>query len=211
MRVKGKSYERILNDGFTYNITVPVKKAGAYQLRTALRDVPTQRVGSASQFIEVPDMKKNRLALSGILMSGMPPQLAQKNGVAVSAQSGSSDDSLVASDPDAGADVRRLKRGLVVVYSYAIYNAQIDNTTGKPQLKIQVRMFLDGKQVFGGKETPFDASNQPDLKRLAMTGAFQLGSLMAPGEYVLQIIVTDALAKEKYNVASQWTDFEIVK
>jgi hypothetical protein len=34
---------------------------------------------------------------------------------------------------------------------------------------------------------------------------------MAPGEYVFQIIVTDALAKEKHRVASQWLGFEIVK
>jgi hypothetical protein len=34
---------------------------------------------------------------------------------------------------------------------------------------------------------------------------------MVPGEYVLQLIVTDALAKEKRRVATQWIDFEIVK
>jgi VWFA-related protein len=57
LQLKGKTYERVLADGFTYNLTVPVKKAGAYQLRTALRDVATERVGSATQFIEVPDLK----------------------------------------------------------------------------------------------------------------------------------------------------------
>ena len=34
---------------------------------------------------------------------------------------------------------------------------------------------------------------------------------MQPGEYVLQIVVTDLLAKDKYRVATQWMDFEIVK
>ncbi|MCA1604198.1 MAG: VWA domain-containing protein, partial [Acidobacteria bacterium] len=37
VRVKDKTYEHVLRDGFIYNLTVPVKKAGAYQLRTALR------------------------------------------------------------------------------------------------------------------------------------------------------------------------------
>jgi len=211
MRVKGKTYERVLNAGFTYNITVPVKKAGAYQLRTALRDTHSQRVGSSSQFIEVPDVKKNRLALSGILMSGMPAQLSQKNAGAVAPERENSDDSEAESDPYASAAVRQLKQGLILVYSFAIYNAQIDKTTGKPQLNTQVRMFRDGKPVLTGKETPLDASNQPDLKRLPMTGAIQLGSVMPPGEYVLQVIVTDALAKEKFRVASQWIDFEVVK
>jgi hypothetical protein len=98
-----------------------------------------------------------------------------------------------------------------MVYSLAIYSAQIDRTTGKPQLNTQVRMFRDGKQVLSGKQTPLDASNQPDLKRLPLTGAIQLGSVMPPGEYVLQVIVTDPLAKEKYRVASQWIDFEVIK
>jgi hypothetical protein len=49
------------------------------------------------------------------------------------------------------------------------------------------------------------------LKRLPLAGAIQLGTSMAPGEYVLQIIVTDPLAKEKYRVTSQWIDFEVVK
>jgi len=32
---------------------------------------------------------------------------------------------------------------------------------------------------------------------------------MKPGDYVLQVIVTDKIAEEKYNVASQWMDFEV--
>lgn len=42
-----------------------VKKPGAYQLRVALRDVASGRIGSAWQFVEVPDMSQGRLALSG--------------------------------------------------------------------------------------------------------------------------------------------------
>jgi hypothetical protein len=38
-----------------------------------------------------------------------------------------------------------------------------------------------------------------------------LGSEMTPGEYVLQVIVTDVLRTDKYRVTSQWIDFEIVK
>jgi len=38
-----------------------------------------------------------------------------------------------------------------------------------------------------------------------------LGSEFPPGEYVLQVIITDKLAKEKQQIASQWIDFEIVK
>jgi hypothetical protein len=44
-----------------------------------------------------------------------------------------------------------------------------------------------------------------------MMGGVRLGNELIPGEYVLQITVTDPLADEKHRVATQWIDFEIVK
>ena len=66
-------YRRAQRDGLVYYVTVPVKKAGAYQLRMSLRDTATDRIGSASQFVEVPDLKKNRLSLSGLALRGYQP------------------------------------------------------------------------------------------------------------------------------------------
>jgi hypothetical protein len=57
-------YKRVLKEGLVYNVTVPIKKPGAYQLRVSLRDSASDRIGSASQFIDAPDIKKKRLALS---------------------------------------------------------------------------------------------------------------------------------------------------
>jgi hypothetical protein len=65
-------FERVSRYGFTYDTTVPIKKPGAYQLRTALRDEATGRIGSASQFVEVPDLSKDRLLTSGLLIRGIP-------------------------------------------------------------------------------------------------------------------------------------------
>ena len=35
------------------------------------------------------------------------------------------------------------------------------------------------------------------------------GQKFVPGEYALQVVVTDNLAKRKYATASQWIDFEV--
>src|SRR6185503_4132326 len=72
LRVRGAAYQRVLKAGFVYLVTVPIKKPGAYQLRVALRDQASERVGSSSQFVEVPDMKKRRLEISGILLNSTP-------------------------------------------------------------------------------------------------------------------------------------------
>lgn len=112
--------------------------------------------------------------------------------------------------PNSSPAVRQFKTGMALVYGLAIYNAQIDKATGKPNLKLQVRVFKNGEQLFAGKELPFDPTDQKDFKRLSAGGGISLGTSMPPGEYVLQIIVTD-MAKEKPQIASQWMDFEIAQ
>jgi len=211
MRVKGKTYERVLNSGFTYNLTVPIKKPGAYQLRTALRDELSERVGSATQFVEVPDIKKNRLVVSGIVVRGTSPEALKRTASKPANQQDNSDDSAEEFDPVASTAVRQFGRGFVVEYGFAIYNAQLEKATEKPKLQTQARLFRNGQKVFTGKEISLDPGNQPDLKRLLVSGALQLGREMIPGDYVLQIIVTDLLAKEKRRIATQWIDFEITK
>lgn len=211
IRLKGKAYERALKDGVTYSISVAIKKPGAYQLRTALRDVASNRIGSASQFVEVPNINKKRLTLSGIISRGVEPNAYERHAPSNADDSSNANEKLEGADPLSSAALRQFKSGLVIEYGLAIYNAQLEKATGKPQLHSQARLFRNGQLVFAGKELALDAGSQPDLKRLEASGAVQLGSQMEPGEYVLQVIVTDLLRKDKYRVASQWIDFEVVK
>jgi hypothetical protein len=95
-------------------------------------------------------------------------------------------------------------------YAFYIYNARLDKTDKLPRLMTQVLLFRDGKPVFTGKESPMPVKDAPDLKRLIGGGQIQLGTDLSPGEYVLQVIVTDALADEKHRNAMQWMDFTIV-
>jgi len=185
IQLKGKTYDRVLKDGFTYNITVPIKKPGAYQLRTALRDEVSERVGSASQFIEVPDIKKNRLTVSGILMRGVPYDVYKKTTGTVTSQE-NSDNTNEDTDQSGNIAVRQFHQGYTVVYAYAIYNAQLDKETSKPQLQTQMRLFRNGQQVFTGKLVQVNPGNQPDIKRLVIGGAVQLGADLQPGEYVFK-------------------------
>ena len=205
LRVRGETYREIIENGFDYIITVPIKRPGAYQLRTALRDTATERMGSASQFIVVPDLNKNRLVLSGLIINGFDPVKLKR-----SAESGNTPGGRVQPEPQAGPGVRRLRRGLVLEFGYLIYNAALDKATQRPRLQTQIRLFRDGRQVFAGDLLPFDAGTQTDLKRLNAGGRLQLGTDMPIGDYVLQIIVMDPLAKENQRTATQWMDFQVI-
>ena len=115
------------------------------------------------------------------------------------------------SDPGGSLAVRRFKRGTLLDYGFYIYNAKQDRAGGKPQLQTQLRLFRDGKLIFDGQVRPFDAQPFNTQGDIGVGGRLQLGSVMVPGEYALQMIVTDLLAKEKQRVVAQWIDFEIVE
>jgi VWFA-related protein len=198
-------YQRAQRDGLVYYITVPVKKPGAYQLRMSLRDSATDRIGSASQFIEVPDLKKNRLALSALVLRGYANRSAQNPDTPAGDQEG-----IDKGSAEASPAVRHFHSGMYLNYAFFIYNAHSEKGAA-PQMTTQVILYRDSKPVFTGNQNPMKATNQPDLKRLIGGGIIQLGSDLTPGDYVLQVIVTDALADKKHQTTTQWMDFSIVK
>ena len=220
IRARGTALRQLLENGLVYTMRVPVKKPGAYQLRVAVRDVATEKLGSASQFVEVPDLKKKRLALSGIVMEGAPPaSINAPSGNAAApaspapstaAQGGASEGQANEPDPSSNAAVRRFRQGMKVDYFLNIYNARLDPASARPQLRTQMRLFRDSQLVFTGRVQPFDPGQQTGAKYMSGSRLL-LGADLPPGEYVLQIIVTDPLVKGKYGTAAQWIDFEIVK
>jgi len=64
--------------------------------------------------------------------------------------------------------------------------------------------------VFTGRNQAFVLSNPPDITRLSAASSIRIGPEMSPGEYVLQVIVTDVAQPTKPVQVSQWMDFEIV-
>jgi VWFA-related protein len=210
VRLKGETYQRVLKDGLVYRMNVPVKKPGAYQMRIALRDTADGQVGSATQFVDVPDVHKGRLALSGILLSADNSKIAAAQAAAGTQAGPDQGEEGHVNDPDPNGTpaVRIFKPGTPIVYGYQILNAQADSAK-KPELEVQTRLFRDGQEVYKGTPKPMDMGPADDPKRLVGGGRMQLGDKIAPGDYVLQVIVTDKLAKEKYRVATQSMDFEV--
>ncbi|HEX6623231.1 MAG TPA: VWA domain-containing protein [Pyrinomonadaceae bacterium] len=233
VRARHEALESVLRGGLIFSMRVPVKKPGAYQLRVAVRDEASERVGSASQFVEVPNLKKKRLALSGIIMRGTPTAAAAHNrsapatgnddagagnAAAAAGNSNAARQGVVPEGPQLEADpathaaVRRFKQGSQADFFYYIYNAKLDRAAQRPQLTTQFRLFRDGQPVHTGTAVPYNPDTQSDMDRLIMGTRIRFNAALAPGEYVLQVIVTDALAKDpKSRTATQWIDFEVTK
>ncbi len=195
LQLSDKNFDGAMNRGMTYTLRVPVTKPGPYLLRAAVRDPATEGTGSAQQYIEVPDIASGHLALSGILLSESAPQAAQPAGSNAPAE-----------DLSQGAARRVFPRGSTVLYGYRIFNAQT-GSAGHPELEVQCRLFRDGEQVWADQNVlPTDGAAS-DPKRLDGAGRLSLGRDMKPGAYVLQVIVTDKIAKGKFTVATQSVDF----
>jgi VWFA-related protein len=204
VRLKGDAYRNMLQKGLVYRLNVAIKKPGAYQMRVVLRDSATQQLGSASQFIQVPDINKGHLELGGIMLSGDTPKPAEAAAMAAENAEGHVNEP----DPNATPAVRIFKPGTPILYGYQVLNAQSDSSK-KTSLEVQTRLYRDGEEVYVGKPNPLEPGPTTDPKLLVAGGRMQLGSRVAAGDYVLQVIVTDKLAKEKYQVATQSMDFEI--
>jgi VWFA-related protein len=200
LTIPALSLERFKQDGFVYEFTLPVKKPGAYQYRVALRDEQGDGVGSASQFIEVPDVKKNRLTASSIVLENLSVEEWRR----MSAPDASVKMNTSASD----TAMRKARIGSILRYGFEIYNAPVD-TAKSAGLQVRIRIFRDGKLVLDGKPVAVDMHDQNDPKRIKYGGAISLGGKMEAGDYVLQAVITDTLAKGR--ITTQSVQFELVQ
>lgn len=200
--LKGDAYQKIIADGFVYQFAFPVKSAGAYQYRVAIRDAQGGKVGSASQFIEVPDLKKNRLTVSSIVLQNLTAEEWKKVTDPTAPR--------VTSSSMTATALRRIRSNSVMRYGFEIYNAKL-NQTKQPQLNTRIRVFREGKLVLDGKPTTVELHGQTDMMHLKAAGAIAIGTKLLPGDYILQVIVTDELAKAKQQIATQFVQFEVVE
>jgi hypothetical protein len=104
--------------------------------------------------------------------------------------------------------LRQFKRGTILRYGFEIYNAKLD-TAKKPNLMTQIRVFRDSKLILDGKQILLELNGQTDFQRIRSVGAITLPNQIEAGDYILQIIVFDNLAKEKRKIASQIVQFEV--
>lgn len=165
------------NTGVVYNYKTKLAP-GLYQIRAAVRDEKSGRVGSGSQWIEIPDLTSRRLALSSVLLR------ATKKG----------ETSAPTEEPQFSVDHRFLRSSQLNFLMF-IYNAN-SATTGvsEPDVTAQVEVFRNGAPVISTGARKLSTKGMTDLARIPYGGQFPLENL-PDGNYELQITITDRLAK----------------
>jgi VWFA-related protein len=223
IRVQPQALERFMREGMIYGLNVPIRQPGAYQLRIAVRDAATGRIGSASQYIEVPNVSKDKLMLSSLVITGNKSKATARDlissvlGTPVPAAASAQAPRVIAGgegmigteDPQASPASRRFRHGMFLDYACIVFNGKRDKSK-PPQLTSQVKLFREAQEVFAGEVLPVDVSGQTDLARLVVARRLQLGTILEPGDYVLQLIVTDAASSGSQRTATRWIDFKLV-
>jgi hypothetical protein len=171
-------------NGVLYSLDVPVPRRGAYQVRVAVRDEATAKIGSATQFIEVPNLKKAGFALSSVVLR------EREQGLALTGRE------------DLTAAIRQFQRGTSLEFLCLVESGR--NQKGDLDLATRVRVLRDGKEVYSAPASLVDTKGSGQ----AVFGALKLTDQITPGEYYLQVIA--AGQKGNGDAAGQWTDFTVL-
>ncbi len=193
----------IKRNGLIYSVDVPVKKDGTYYYRVAVRDANSKQLGSASQVIQVPNLKKERIFLSDLMLSQIDINGKFSVPTIINANK-----PISAANTTAIPAIRQFRRGMFLAYSYTLYNPALDKTSGKPNLSVKVNLYRDGKIVTEGPAQPAQLEPQTDWSRVNDYGYLRLKPNMEPGDYILQVIVRDTVTNQ---ATSQWIDFQVTQ
>ena len=184
LKVQAGKFDEAIRDGVVYTLDVPVPKRGAYQIRVAVRDGASSQVGSASQFVEIPDLKRVRFALASIVLQDAG---AKAGGEFLTI----------------GPARRQFRQGGELEYMCAVERGGDKRAT--TELTTRVQIVRDGKEVYAANGRMVDVPNRGQ----AVFGALRLTAQLAPGEYYLHVVATDPRGG-KNAAADQWVDFEVV-
>ncbi|HEV8141046.1 MAG TPA: VWA domain-containing protein [Pyrinomonadaceae bacterium] len=180
-------YKRAVTNGIGYMGRVELTP-GSYQLRVAVRETATGRLGTLSRYLEVPDMSKKRFTASSVFLH------------AITASAGAK------AQPAPLTALRQISRKDDLRFSVVVYNAKLDKD--KPQLSTRLTISRPDKVIFQG---PIEGV---DLRGADTSQAIRIGQIglskLSPGHYYLTLEVTDNLADKKNQTLVRGIDFSVI-
>jgi len=193
LTLSAEAKERALRNGLTYRKTLAVRP-GLLQARVAVREDKSGLLGSASQWVQVPDRGRQALALSSIFVMaegettpGVPPAGARGS---------------VTFDRPRRAEVRRrFPRGGHLDYLLQVYDRKKAGAAVSEVL-MEKELLFGNALLTKSAPSPL-AGDSPDGAR-AEGGRLRLDTL-APGDYELRIVATDRAARASASRSLRFT------
>jgi len=181
-----ESHQKAMATGISYDAHTQLP-AGYYQLRVAVRENGSGSLGTVSRYMEIPDLSNGRLMMSSIFLYAADPS-----------QSAKQPEPLLAS--------RRLSRNQDLRYAALVYNPKLDK--GKAQLRSQLIISQNGKELFKEPEQPIEAPNAS--AQIVKIGQLALAKVN-PGVYTLTLVITDPQADKNWRTVARQVDFTVIE
>ncbi len=186
-RLRPADYRYALENGVRIAFQIRLPKPGGWQIRVVVADGASDRMGRATQFLEIPNLKLGGLALSGVTLTGTsnPPVPREDSGM------------------------RIFKPGGTYMFDCTVFGG-LTGADKQSAVEVQTSMFADGRLVFEGQPRRVDFGMLTAASQRRIHGQFKLEPLLAPGDYVLKVTVRDLMAPAgEPRTATQFADFEV--
>lgn len=169
-------------------------KPGLYQVRVAALDRASGQTGSVAEWVEIPDLSRQRLSMSSLILGERKPGAAEEKKADAPLE-----------DVPVSVD-HRFERSSNLRFLVYIYNAAraAATTNAQPDVALQVQIFRNDQPVLNLPPRKLSTEAQ-DPTHLAYAAEIPLQEMMA-GQYVLQVTATDRIARVS---ASQRVRFEV--
>jgi VWFA-related protein len=163
------------SSGIIYNHREPLAP-GIYQVRVAARDERSRRIGSAMEWIVIPDLSTRQLTLSSVLIAEQVGQV------------------------QLSVD-HHFSRSDHLAYWIFVYNAKRD-TRGATNLVAETEVVRDGRIVLTARRKLNNDSSDPE--RIPYGADLSLKSL-TPGSYELRVKITDTVANTRATQTTEFS------
>ena len=180
--LNAEGYQRALKYGLVYTTLIEVPKPGPYQMRVACSDEGTGKIGTASDFVDVPQIKGRNFVLSGLIFAG---------------DRGDYDVVVPALGP------AYFTPGQKAAFVFQVLCAPGASSAGDRGLTMRTRLFRDAEQISESPAAPVVTDAKKNAREFFTRGEIDIPAGLAPGEYLMRVDVENGAAK-KSQLAWRW-------
>lgn len=154
---------------------------GSYQIRLGVRDTKSGRIGSAAQAVVIPEIGSGRLALSSLMLN----------------------EHTEADDEEESSDKVGIRKGVAQRFArdsrmrfltYVYNAAPVAANENEPDLNVEVKILRGNQPILNPALREVAIDRGTDAKAFPYVAEIPLTGL-EPGEYTLQVVVTDLTTK----------------
>lgn len=170
----GAEYESALREGLLFTLSLRLPASGVWRVRAVTADGVSDRMGTAAQSLWIP--AAGEFAISSLDVRTADPAGAKES----------------TGNPRERSVERRFKAGQALQLLYSIFHSSADES-GQARLEMRTRMYAQGHAMFVGNPLEVTYPVVPATHR-QVSGRLSLARDVAPGDYILEVTVTDKLA-----------------